>query len=49
MKGYVYFFFCSFFFLQCKSEETIPTKSKAPLEMKVKKTKLPPADLDYIM
>ena len=49
MKLYIYILLCSFVLIQCKSEEPIPTKQKAPVEMKAKKPKLPAADLDYIM
>lgn len=49
MKLYLFIFLCSFLLIQCKSEEPIPTKPKLPVEMKVKKSKLPAADLDYIM
>lgn len=49
MKWHHYIFLCFFVFIQCKSEEPIPAKQKPPVEMKLKKPKLPVADLDYIM
>ena len=49
MKGHIYILVSFFLFIQCKSEQPIPSKSKVPVEMKVNKPKLPAADLDYIM
>ncbi len=49
MKFYFYISFCVILFMHCKSEESIPAKSKLPQEMKAKKPKLPAADLKYIM
>ena len=49
MKRYLYIFLCSFLLIQCKSEDPISKKPKAPVEMKAKEPKLLAADLDYIM
>jgi len=49
MKFIFYIALFSFAFIQCKSEEKSIVKPKFPREMKAKKSKLPKADLDYIM
>jgi len=49
MKFTFYICFLTILFIQCKSEESVPTNIKLPKEMKAKKPKLPAADLDYIM